>query len=221
MSRALQIGRSVVANERRWKALQAAVGAVADGWPGNGTLKALEQRVGVQTPAVVTEPHREPEWLERAREYVGLREIAGPRHEEQILRWWEAIKAPFRDDETPWCAGFVGGILEDCGMRSSRSAAARSYMSWGMDAGQPRQGAVVVFWRGKRSGWSGHVGFVVGVSDAGDPWVLGGNQGDAVSVRKFSKARVLGYRWPLAGPPMSDYPAARVNGAGEYSNNEA
>ena len=55
----------------------------------------------------------DPVWLTRARAYLGLREIVGPKRNSQIVKWWQAIKAPFRDDETSWCGGFVGGVLAE------------------------------------------------------------------------------------------------------------
>jgi uncharacterized protein (TIGR02594 family) len=121
---------------------------------------------------------------------------------------WEAIKAPFRDDETAWCSAYVGACLERAGIRSTRSAAARSYMKWGVAIEQPVLGCVVVFWRGSKNGWSGHVGFVVGkqwLRNAQGVWewhlvVLGGNQGDAVNTKAFPVSRVLGYRLPSYYP---------------------
>lgn len=130
-----------------------------------------------------------------ARKFIGQTEIKGPEHSNVVVRWWEAIKAPFRDDETPWCAAYVGGVLEECGMTSTRSAAARSYLTWGKPLFTPAPGCIVVLSR-PGSSWSGHVGFVVGEDQDGRLLVLGGNQGDAVSVAPFSKDRVLGYRWP-------------------------
>jgi uncharacterized protein (TIGR02594 family) len=148
----------------------------------------------------------DPVWLAEARRHVGQREIAGRRHNPLILRWWTAIRAPFADDETPWCAAFVGGVLEAVGIRSTRSAAARSYQRWGLNCA-PAVGAVVVFWRGSPQAATGHVGFVVGRDQHGRLMVLGGNQGDAVNVRAFGLDRVLGYRWP-PGFPLP--PAASV-----------
>ena len=34
----------------------------------------------------------DPVWLTRARASVGWREIVGPKHTSQIVKWWEAIK---------------------------------------------------------------------------------------------------------------------------------
>jgi uncharacterized protein (TIGR02594 family) len=160
----------------------------------------------------------EPIWLSTARGFIGLREIVGRKHNPTILRWWVAIRAPFTDDETPWCAGFVGGVLEKCGIRSSRRASARSYLSWGQRLAGPAIGSIVVFERGPRNG---HVGFVVGRDKAGNILVLGGNQGNAVSIKPFPVSRILGQRWPIgqALPTLDRLPVLASDG--KLSTNEA
>ena len=100
-----------------------------------------------------------PYWLEVAYNYLGTKEVKGNKHNPLILRWWSLIRAPFTNDETPWCAGFVGGILEQCGLRSTRSAAARSYNKWGKQLDGPVVGAIAVLWRGSPYSASGHVAF--------------------------------------------------------------
>ncbi len=135
-------------------------------------------------------------WIDEAKKHIGTREIKGVKHNTKIVAWWQKTKLHFRDDETPWCAAFVGGVLEDVGIKSTRSAAARSYLKWGWKVDKPVYGAIVVFWRGSPSSWSGHVGFVVGKDRYGNIIVLGGNQGDEVNLRAFSSGRVLGYRFP-------------------------
>ena len=132
---------------------------------------------------------------------LGLAEIPGPAHESRIVRMWQSIKAPFRDDETPWCAAFVGHCLESSALRSSRSAAARSYLAWGQKLDAPVPGCVVVLNR-PGSSWSGHVGFAVSRDDRGRIGLLGGNQGNRVSVAFFDPARVIGCRWPADAGPM-------------------
>lgn len=219
----------------KWKAIQAALDLPADGMPGNQTADAVAARLGISWDASKTQPlvvpfpkpataGAEPPWLVNARRHIGLREIPGPKHHAQILKWWSAIRAPFIDDETPWCAAFVGGIFEAAGVRSTRSAAARSYAN---DPDRfrkikPAQGAVVVFWRGTPDGWSGHVAFLAGVSATGDLWVIGGNQGDAVTLAKFPPARVIGYYWPAdSALDPAAFPVRRFNASGDYSRNEA
>ena len=42
----------------------------------------------------------------------------------------------------------------------------------------------------------GHVGFVVGEDDKGNILLLGGNQGNRVSIASFPKTRITAYVWP-------------------------
>lgn len=146
----------------------------------------------------------EPLWLQAARLYIGLREIPGIQHDSTILGWLELLKSKIRDDETPWCATYVGGIFESIGIKSTKSLAARSYLDWGVKIDEPVVGCVVVFWRGSPKGWSGHVGFVVGRDAENRLLVLGGNQNDQVSIEPFDESRVLGYRMPKDEPYASN-----------------
>jgi uncharacterized protein (TIGR02594 family) len=162
-------------------------------------------------------------WLKTALKYTGTKEIKGVKHNWRILSWWRVICAPFRDDETPWCAAFVGGVLEECGIRSTRSAAARSYEKWGVKLDKAAVGAVVVFWRGSLHSGSGHVGFVVGRNLRNDIMVVGGNQGDAVSIKPFAVNRILGYRWPAnIAKPVGSFMSLPLMASNEApSTNEA
>ncbi|AJQ56067.1 TPA: TIGR02594 family protein [Aeromonas hydrophila] len=143
-------------------------------------------------------------WIEEARTFLGLKEIKGPKHAQAILDMWKAIKrGGIKDDETPWCAAFVGACLERVGIKSTRFESAKSYLEWGEKLDRPVPGCVVVF---TRDG-GGHVGFVVGKSPSGNLLVLGGNQGDEVNIREFPLTRVTGYRWPLHEPmPAGELP---------------
>lgn len=136
-------------------------------------------------------------WISEAEKFVGQQEIKGGKHNPLIVQWWKDIKrGGIKDDETPWCAAFVGAMLEHVGIRSTRFESAKSYLGWGVKLQSPEYGCIVVF---TRTG-GGHVGFVVGKTESGDLLVLGGNQGDKVSVRAFSTDRVSGYRWPDSVP---------------------
>ncbi|WP_322470304.1 TIGR02594 family protein [Hydrogenophaga sp. SNF1] len=139
----------------------------------------------------------DPLWLAEARRYLGVREIPGVNHHPLILAMWKAIKrGGIRDDETPWCAAFVGFCLENVGIVSSRFESARSYLEWGRPLDKPVPGCITVL--GRTGG--GHVAFGAGVDRHGDLLLLGGNQGNSVSIAAFPRSRVLGYRWPLAVP---------------------
>jgi uncharacterized protein (TIGR02594 family) len=170
----------------------------------------------------------DPKWLERAKWYNGIREVHGPQHNPKIIHLLDVADGKddgkalqgIRDDETPWCATFVSGVLEEVGVQSMRSAWARSYLKFGTKLSGPCVGAIVVFERGPTSG---HVGFVVGRNAAGNIMVLGGNQGDMVKVSAFPTSRVLGYRWPSGAPmPVTGMKALPLlNSDGKLSTNEA
>lgn len=163
-----------------------------------------------------------PAWLDLARSFVGQKEIKGPHHNPHILKWWKKMGAPFTDDETPWCGAFVGGVLADIGIKpAANGAAARAWSSFGKKLDRPAVGAIVVFWRGSRSGYQGHVGFVVGKDKFGNLMVLGGNQGDMVSIKPFSTDRVLAYRWPGIAPFQDRFNLPVLSSDGRVSTNEA
>jgi uncharacterized protein (TIGR02594 family) len=195
-------------------AFKASVGLQARPYIGPLTLEKLfgYAVAGASTPI----PSGEPRWLVFARRYSGLREIKGRGYAPEILAMWKAVKLPYQDDETPWCAGFVGFALESVGITSTRSAWARSYEGWGMKLPKPVVGCVVTF---KRDG-GGHVGFVTGRDQAGNLMVLGGNQADAVNMKPFSTSRVTGYFWPK-GEPLPDGTMPVVASDGKVSTIEA
>lgn len=172
---------------------------------------------------------KEVPWLEKARYLVGLKEIKGSQHEPKILALAVSNHTEWvHDDETAWCATFVGGILEQCGVRGTRSLAARSYLHWGIDCTEADRrliplGAIAVFSRDPNP-TQGHVGFAVGHTDAGDLMVLGGNQSDSVSIAPIAGHRLLATRWPLEMRPdirFSSMLLPLMERTGALSTNEA
>jgi uncharacterized protein (TIGR02594 family) len=135
-------------------------------------------------------------WVAEAEKYIGVAEIKGDETQPLILKWWKAIRlGGVRDDETPWCAAFVGGCLEAVDIRSTSSGLAKSYLKWGVEIVNPIRGCIVVF---SRDGGGGHIGIVMGQDAKGRLMVLGGNQGNKVSIAPFDRSRVLGFRWPAS-----------------------
>jgi len=137
----------------------------------------------------------QPAWLAAAWAEFGVREIPGADDAPQILRYFRDAGNPsITTETTPWCAAFLGAMLKRGGYRGTGSLLARSYLDWGLALDAPRLGAIAVLSRGDDPN-AGHVGFLL--SDADDKlYLLGGNQGDAVTVAGFDKARLLGLRWP-------------------------
>lgn len=159
-------------------------------------------------------------WIGTARSYLGLREIAGKKSAPQILKFWQEIAAPFTDDETPWCGAFVGGVLAECDLPIvSKGASAKAWLNLKVALDKPAYGAVVVFNRPPIAS-NGHVGFIVGKDKNGNLMVLGGNQGNEVSIRPFDRKRVAGYRWPSIYPAECRFNLPLLTSDGKLSQNE-
>lgn len=156
-------------------------------------------------------------WIAAARSKIGTREIKGPKHNSLIVAMWKAIRrGGIKDDETPWCAGYVGACLEEAGLVSTRFESARSYLTWGIPCPMV-YGCVVVITRKGGSGY--HVGFAVGRDNAGNIQVLGGNQDNMVKISAFNPNRIVAQRWP-APVPLELRPLPIIS-ASELSGGEA
>lgn len=137
-------------------------------------------------------------WMQVARSYLGTAEIPGPRHNKTIQRWLTNLGAWWTDDETPWCGTFMAAVMKEVGLPYPQHYyRARAWAEYGTRLAMPAPGCIAVF---VRTG-GGHVGFVEGVDKSGRLMVLGGNQGNRVSVAPFDRSRVLAYVWPGKVPP--------------------
>lgn len=139
----------------------------------------------------------EPVWMMRARREIGVKEKRGPADHPRILEYHAATRLHAKADEVPWCSAFCCFVMEGCDIASTRSAAARSWLSWGKELKEPRVGAIVVFTRESADNPnSAHVAFYAGEDEQGRVLALGGNQANQVCIRPYDKSRVLAYRWP-------------------------
>ena len=141
-------------------------------------------------------------WMRTAQAETGVHELAGPKHNPRVLQYHDATELDAGSDETPWCAAFVSWVLQASGLPSLRTARASDYLAYGVAVETPCYGAIAVV-RGHRFA---HVGFVV-QADARNVTLLGGNQGDAVSIGRFPRASFLAFRYP-PGVAVPDAPAA-------------
>lgn len=142
-------------------------------------------------------PVDDPLWLVIAYGELrkGVQERKGPADDPSILEYLSATNyAGPLHDEVPWCSAFACWCVERAGLASTRGANARSWLGWGEGIMIPRRGCLAIYSRGA-SELAGHVGFWLQSTRAADV-LLGGNQGDAVSIAPYSRARLLGYRWP-------------------------
>ena len=136
-----------------------------------------------------------PNWLACAYQEVGVLETPGADTTKRIIEYHSVTSLKATSDEVPWCSSFVSWCLEQAGIESTRSAAARSYLKWGYLLKEPKEGCIVIMGRTSNP-LKGHVGFWIGESDL-QTCVLGGNQKDQVCELMFPKGLVLSYRWPF------------------------
>ena len=95
------------------------------------------------------------------------------------------------DSEIPWCSCYMNKKIQDAGGKGTRSGMARSWMHWG-NPSNGKKGDIAVLSRGNGMG---HVAMVVEICEENHTIkLLGGNQGNTVSIHTFPLSRVLGYR---------------------------
>lgn len=139
-----------------------------------------------------------------AQRFVGIAEIAGAKDHPLVVWWLSLCGLKDSKDETAWCSAFVNGIAWELRLPRSKSAAARSWLTIGRPVTlQEAEAAfdVVVLKRGTGSqpgpevlNAAGHVGFFAGRDGSNRVLVLGGNQGNAVSLEPFDPKNILGVR---------------------------
>jgi uncharacterized protein (TIGR02594 family) len=137
-----------------------------------------------------------------ARADIGTVEWRNGNNPKVLAYFADTGNAWVKDDETAWCAAFVGSMLHRAGQKGTGKLNARSYLDWGVpvDLQDALPGDVVVFKRGN-STWQGHVAFFVRRSGA-FVTVLGGNQSDQVKESNYPVASILGIRRLAVSDPV-------------------
>lgn len=129
-----------------------------------------------------------------AEKELGQKEVIGTKHNPRIVEYHQMTTLKATEDEVPWCASFVCWCLEKAGFKSTKSAAAKSYLDWGKRCPTPMPGCVVVLSRGQNLY---HVGFFSHQSDDGQTiYILGGNQNNSVNISAYPIEKIIAYRAP-------------------------
>jgi uncharacterized protein (TIGR02594 family) len=140
---------------------------------------------------------------EIAQRFVGTKEVPGATSNPQILAMLRLDESGPEDDAVAWCSAFINYVAWLLRLPRSKSLRARSWLTIGevikLEDAEPGFD-VVIFKRGSKTqpgpeviDAPGHVGFFAGV-DGQNILVLGGNQGDSVSIAPFPKSNLLGIR---------------------------
>lgn len=145
-----------------------------------------------------------PDWMTYAIEECGrgVIEVAGISANPRILLYLASTGLKGTklalSDETAWCSAFACWVMEKAGIKSTRSAAARSWLDWGQPLQLPKPGCIVVFDRHDAANPNAaHVAFYFSERLDSHINVLGGNQRNRVCVAPYPKSRVIAYRWPV------------------------
>lgn len=165
-----------------------------------------------------------PRILHEALKTFGTVEQPGAGNNPSIMAWAKATGQDriYRNDATAWCGLWAAYVVLQAGWDLPiNPLAARNWLKWGVPQKTAGLGDLLVFWRGSPKGYQGHVGMYVG-EDGDAFYVIGGNQGDAVSIKRIAKSRLLGIRrcpWRV-NQPASVRPV-RLTAGGALSMNEA
>lgn len=136
--------------------------------------------------------------------FIGLTELPGVVHNPAIVAMLQLVDHGVTDDETAWCSAFVNYITWLLGVQRSNSLAARSWLAVGtavpLEQARPGYDVVVLSRAGSTAPATelhapGHVGFFAEWKPSQRQLLLvGGNQGNRVSMATFEQSRVLGVR---------------------------
>ena len=142
---------------------------------------------------------QDPPWFQIARQELksDVREITGKEDNPRIVEYHQTVSLKAKDDETAWCSSFVNFCMKKAQVNGTNSARARSWENWGKKLDQPVTGCIAVFERPAGGSAAGHVGFFIS-EENGKIQLLGGNQGNKVSIAPQKISRLLSYRWPDA-----------------------
>lgn len=144
-----------------------------------------------------------PPWVDVAEAKLGQREVAGGRDNAFIVECLRRAGLPpeMLHDETPWCGAFAGYCMDEAGLRAPKGRAGAA--NWAkhpetmlaLGRNNFRPGAVAVF---HRVGGA-HVAFALAETKL-HVIILGGNQGNGVTVEARPKALLDTYLWPVGVP---------------------
>lgn len=152
---------------------------------------------------------------------LSTREAPGTADNAAILGWAAelggSVARDYRADSVPWCGLFMAIVAARAGKPLPQSPLwALSWAQFGRPAPAPMLGDVLVFRRQQ----GGHVGLYLAEDEAAYH-VLGGNQGDCVSIARVARHRLLDARRPAYTAMPPSVRAFHVDAAGSLSTNEA
>jgi len=160
-----------------------------------------------------------PRHLLKAVELYGVTEAIGSKNNPVILGWAKelGIDKVYNEDSIPWCGLYIAIVMQRAGRQPVKDPLwAANWANFGVESKTPMLGDVLVF---TRQG-GGHVGLYAG-EDNQAYHVLGGNQGDKVSIVRIAKARLSQARRPAYNVQPINVRRMILKSNGKLSTNEA
>lgn len=145
-----------------------------------------------------------PRMLVECLKLYGTLEVPGKGNNPTILKWAKEVglAGAYKADSVAWCGLVMAVAAKRAGWPyapEGNALWARNWAEWGKPTDTAMLGDVLVFPRGQ----GGHVAIYVG-EDKTHYHLLGGNQSDAVSIKRKPKAPIIAMRrapWKIAQPP--------------------
>jgi uncharacterized protein (TIGR02594 family) len=175
---------------------QAKNNLIADGIVGAKTSAILFKNIkGTGTNNSI--PNHLP-WLYEAYRLINTQEITGQMSNPLILDWAKDLNLfDYNNDDIPWCGLFIGHVISSqlpFEPLPNNILSARNWLKFGRKT-SATLGAIGVFWRESPTSWQGHVGLYCG-EDKDAYHILGGNQSNAVNIKRIARNRLLEFRYP-------------------------
>lgn len=160
-----------------------------------------------------------PRHLLKAIELYGTEEVVGSKHNPVILGWAKelGLQSVYKSDEIPWCGLFMAVVMQ----RAQRPVVKNplgslNWNNFGVKVTTPMLGDILTFTR--KGG--GHVGLYI-AEDNQSYHVLGGNQGNKVSIVRIAKSRLSQARRPAYTSKPENIRKILIDASGDISINEA
>ena len=173
-----------------------------DGWLGDKSIEEIKKYGGVRIHGAIANEIsnlsevKDPPWITIARKELGVKEIKGRKHNKRVIKYHSTTYGKYKNDEVPWCGSFVNWVMLESGITETVKfpERAKSWKNFGVIIDKPTHGCIAI----KSRMGGGHVCFVVGKSKKGKYlYCLGGNQGDAVTIRKYRADAFSDFRLPM------------------------
>jgi len=125
--------------------------------------------------------------LQIAFEEMNTKEIPGKNHNPRIIQYHKTTTLKATKDEIAWCSALMNWLVIKAGFIGTNNALAMSWLDYGIAINKPFPGCIAVFRGGD------HVALYLYETNR-YIYVIGGNQGDKVSIIGIDKRRLAGYR---------------------------